>query len=602
LTLLKEGGRGALWPLVVGLLVAVSGTALEAVLMRGVFEMARMLKLPVQRLTALGALGLFALGLLLVELPIAAGVRRLGRCLEVLLRVRFLQKLPQMGDRYFQSRPTSDMAHRSHDVYRLRSLVEIVGRLARAGGSLLATAVGLVWLVPSSIIQVMVLAVSIVMLPLVALPQLIQADMRLRTHTGALSRFYLDGLLGLTAVRTHGAERSVRREHEGLLVHWVQASRRFHAGVAALEGVCALVGFGLAVWLLADHLSQGRDAGTALLLIYWALMLPVLGRELMSAAIELPALRNTTLRLLEPLMTPVAADAKRPTPAEAWADAEPRRGVSLDMRGVSVRVAGHTVLEDIHLSIAPGEQVAVVGLSGAGKSSLLGLLLGWYPVAQGELRVDGTVLTGDRVEWLRGRTAWVDPSVQLWNRSVLENLEYGAPERGVPELGGLLEQAELLELLEKLPDGLQTRLGEGGGLVSGGEGQRVRFGRALQRAQAWLAILDEPFRGLDRARRRELLRRARKLWQGSTLLCATHDVGETREFERVLVIEDGRLIEDGAPAVLAARDSRYAALLAAEQVVQTRLWDGEGWRRMRLEGGRLEEFERPVRQGRRGSG
>ena len=103
-----------------------------------------------------------------------------------------------------------------------------------------------------------------------------------------------------------------------------------------------------------------------------------------------------------------------------------------------------------------------------------------------------------------------------------------------------------------------------------------------------MVILDEPFRGLDREARRRLLARAREHWRGATLLCITHDVGETRGFGRVLVVEGGRIVEDGAPAELAARqDSRYRALLEAEETVRTGLWASDVWRRQWLEGGRL---------------
>jgi len=94
--------------------------------------------------------------------------------------------------------------------------------------------------------------------------------------------------------------------------------------------------------------------------------------------------------------------------------------------------------------------------------------------AAGSVLVDGAVVEGAQLEQLRQRTAWIDPAVQLWNRSLFANLCYGNSD-GVPT-ADLLEQAELRQLLEKLPDGLQTELGESGGLVSGGEGQRVRFG------------------------------------------------------------------------------------------------------------------------------
>jgi ATP-binding cassette subfamily B protein len=149
--------------------------------------------------------------------------------------------------------------------------------------------------------------------------------------------------------------------------------------------------------------------------------------------------------------------------------------------------------------------------------------------------------------------------------------------------------ANLLEIVEHLPEGMKTVLGEGGGLVSGGEGQRVRLGRAFLRKDARLVILDEPFRGLDRAQRRQLLQQARQHWQDSTLICITHDVSETLSFPRVVVVEDGRIIEDGDPALLSQQtEARYHSLLEAEEEVREGLWASDEWRRFSLEGGQLK--------------
>jgi ATP-binding cassette subfamily B protein len=114
----------------------------------------------------------------------------------------------------------------------------------------------------------------------------------------------------------------------------------------------------------------------------------------------------------------------------------------------------------------------------------------------------------------------------------------------------------------------------------------------VARAGARLVILDEPFRGLDRENRRLLLERVRSRWQEATLLCITHDVGETLPFERVLVVEGGRVVEDGAPGRLAAdAGSRYRGLLDAENEVRAGLWSGSAWRRLRLVGGRVVGHE-----------
>jgi ATP-binding cassette subfamily B protein len=112
----------------------------------------------------------------------------------------------------------------------------------------------------------------------------------------------------------------------------------------------------------------------------------------------------------------------------------------------------------------------------------------------------------------------------------------------------------------------------------------------MLRSKVRLVIFDEPFSGLERERRRALLARARTLWQGATMLCITHDVGETRGFERVIVVEHGKVVEDGSPGDLAAQaDSRYRSLLDAEDAVRTGLWSDNQWRSVRLESGRLVE-------------
>ena len=124
----------------------------------------------------------------------------------------------------------------------------------------------------------------------------------------------------------------------------------------------------------------------------------------------------------------------------------------------------------------------------------------------------------------------------------------------------------------------------------GGQGQRVRLARSMLRTNARLAILDEPFRGLDRDRRKRLLAESRRLWKDITMLCVTHDVEHTTGFDRVLVVEDGRIIENAPPQELLANPaSRYGELLRADQENRSLLWGGGKWRHWWLAGGRLEE-------------
>jgi ATP-binding cassette subfamily B protein len=319
--------------------------------------------------------------------------------------------------------------------------------------------------------------------------------------------------------------------------------------------------------------------------------------------------------LLEPLGAPEEGMAERerepggeiafgvspPLPLVASLSQENRAGVAIMFEQVSVRAAGHLILDEIDVRIPAGSHVAIVGPSGAGKSSLVGLLLGWHRAAKGRVLIDGHALTAERLAQMRRETAWVDPSVQLWNRSLIDNLRYGNDEDCALDIGPVAEAADLRQLLENLPDGLQTTLGESGGLVSGGEGQRVRLGRALLNTNAQLVILDEPFRGLDREKRRELLARARRLWRNSSLLCITHDIAETLEFERVLVINMGRIVEDAPPSELASRtDSLYRSLLDAEEEVRAGMWASDEWRRFVIERGSLIEKTVDATTGRTG--
>jgi ATP-binding cassette subfamily B protein len=601
--LLRADGLLAPAALITSLLLVSSGVIIEAMLFRGFLDLGRTLGLPTQRLGALGVLVAFVAVLRFLDLPRASGVLRLGRHLEVRLRKAFLEKLPRLNDRYFQSRLISDMAERSHSLQALRLLPGLGGQLLRSIFELALTTAGVAWLDPTSAPIAVLVATVAVGLPLLAQPLLAEHDLRVRNHASALSRFYLDALLGLVPVRAHGAERAVRREHESLLVEWTHAGFKRQRAVVVVESIQAFVTFGLVVWLVGGYLARKGEASGVLLLTYWALNLPALGQQVALITRRYPTLRNVTSRLLEPLGAPEEINSQAhdqaSDPPPVVLSAEPSRAVAVLLEGVSVRAAGHMILHGIDLTITAGSHVAIIGPSGAGKSSLVGLLLGWHRPASGRILIDGEPLDGPRLERLRREIAWVDPAVQLWNRSFLENVCYSVQADPSLPIAWAIEQANLREVLERLPEGLQTPLGEGGAFVSGGEGQRVRLGRAMVQPKVRLVILDEPFRGLDRERRRELLARARSMWRGATLLCVTHDVGETRAFDRVLVVEGGQIIEDGAPADLVKRpSSRYRAMLKAEEGLRGELWSSGIWRRLWLAGGVLAENERKKDYGR----
>lgn len=576
------------------LFLATLGVLIEALLFQGLIRIGQNLTLLPQRILAALALLAFVLALMLLEFPISAAIQRLGRHLETRLRVAFLEKIPRLGDRYFRSRLTSDMTQRAYDLRSLRFLPSLGVSMLRTAFQLLLTLVGVIWLDPISAPFAILGTAFFVGLSFASRPLLEERDLRLRTHTGALSHFYLDALLGLVPLRTHGAERAMRRQHEVQLYEWVRTGRESYSLSIILQAVGALLYSLFSILIILNFLSSGGQVGQILLLFYWTLSLPTLGQALAEGIQQYPMQRNLVLRLLEPLSAPDEETAW--AAATAGEAAAPAGGpstdgpVGIEIADVVLQAGGHVILSQISLHIAPGEHVAIVGPSGAGKSSLVGLLLGWHRPSLGQIAIDGQPLDGRSLAALRRQTAWVDPAVQLWNRSLYDNLRYGIEGADTRPLGEAIQSADLYDVLERLPDGLKTDLGEGGGLVSGGEGQRVRLGRAMLRPDVRLVILDEPFRGLDREKRRKLLAEARQHWQAQTLLCITHDVGETVSFPRVLVIENGEVIEDASPQALAADPaSRYRALLEAEEAVRSSLWASAEWRRLVIEDGRLRE-------------
>ena len=586
--MLREDGVIAPLAIVAAMGVASAAIMLEALLFRGLFDMAGHLGLPTQRLWAALALVAFVIIVLAIEMPIVFETLRHGRQLEARLRMALLRKLPRLNDRYFQSRPITDMADRNHNIYAIRSVPGMSLELVQAVCELLLTLVGVILIAPDSAGLAVLLVLTAMAIPLAVQPLLNERDLRVRNHAGALHGFYLDALLGLAPIRAHRAERAVRRQHESLLVEWAQSLRGWMLTALINESVQSTICTAMAGAVLVLHLMHlGRVSGSDLLLIYWILKLPAIGAGLAGLAHRYPAQRNVLLRLLEPLSAPEDLAPAQRAP-EGVRPSDGAAGIGISICSGQILAGGHKILRELDLAIRPGEHVAIVGPSGAGKSSLLGLLLGWHRLSAGQVLVDGNPFEPSDAEQLRKVTAWVDPAIQIWNRTLLENLQYAADDGGMERIGEVMAAARLRGVAQNLPRGLQSLLGEGGGMLSGGEGQRVRLGRALFAPDTRLALLDEPFRGMDRDQRRALLAEARSWWKDITLLCVTHDLAETRGFDRVLVVEGGRIVEDGAPAELAGAATRYRDLLRAEARVRKTLWEGKQWRRLSMVEGRLQ--------------
>jgi ATP-binding cassette subfamily B protein len=231
-------GEGRFGPglVVAALVVSAAAVAGEAILLRAFFDIGRKLTTLGERAGGLAALAAFFAALLGVEFSLRKNLLRLGRRLECGLRIRFQDKLPRLEDRYFRSRPISDMADRSHNVHQLRQAPELVAQFLRPVFELLLTTAAIAWLFPQAGTWALGIAVVAIGVPIAAQPMLAERDLRLRTQSGTLTRYYLDALLGLTAIRSHNGERGVQREQAVLLGKWARTGLSLQRTVATVEG------------------------------------------------------------------------------------------------------------------------------------------------------------------------------------------------------------------------------------------------------------------------------------------------------------------------------------------------------------------------------
>jgi len=274
--------EGVFTPLLIisGVLLAGLGTALEVVVFRGMVEIGEQLPLVGQQTEAFAMVILFLLSLLILEWPLHSVSLRLGRRFELRLRQRFLEKIPGLGDRYFHSRLTSDMIQRAYELRHLR-IVPVMGmQCLKILTEIICITAGLIILYPQGSLLILFSCLSVIAVSLVTQPLVQEQDMRFRTHIGGLSRFYLDALQGLLPIRSHGAVPALRSEHERLLVDWAKAGLDFFVTYERMTALNLLFSTGLAILLLYSYMQSGSDNSGTLILLYWMLTLPQLGRSL----------------------------------------------------------------------------------------------------------------------------------------------------------------------------------------------------------------------------------------------------------------------------------------------------------------------------------
>ncbi|MCA9431453.1 MAG: ABC transporter ATP-binding protein [Candidatus Omnitrophica bacterium] len=223
-----------------------------------------------------------------------------------------------------------------------------------------------------------------------------------------------------------------------------------------------------------------------------------------------------------------------------------------------------TVLSRVSFQIEPGQMVALVGETGGGKSSILNLILRFYEIRGGRIRIDDTDITEVTRDSLRRNIGLVPQDALLFSDSVKENIAYGKPSAGFGEIESAAKQAEAHDFIAKMIEGYDTQVGEGGVLLSVGQRQRIALARVFLKS-ARILLLDEPTSALDMETEAKILDILDHQRQGHTILVASHRLAVAARADRILFIKAGEIVERGTHQELLAREGHYARLWKAQQ-------------------------------------
>ncbi len=337
----------------------------------------------------------------------------------------------------------------------------------------------------------------------------------------------------------------------GRSLRYLERLRLMHAGVTVVLTVALLA------WVVSLWQQGNATTGDVVLVCTLGLSILHATRDL---AVALVDVTQHVARLSEAIATLLVPHELRDHP-----EAEPlvKRGAAIAFNNITFRYPGGLqVFENFSLRLQPGKRIGLVGHSGGGKSSLFALLQRFYDVEEGSITIDGQNIAHVTQKSLREAISVVPQDISLFQRSIMENIRYGRPGASDDDVLRAAIDARC-DFIETLPEGFMTIVGDRGVKLSGGQRQRIAIARAFLK-DAPILLLDEATAALD-SESEEVIRDALgRLMCGRTVVAIAHRLATLRNFDRVVLLKDGKIIEDGPPGRLMQRPGPYRELVTQE--------------------------------------